>query len=335
MTLPSSMRAVVMRAPGPPDVLGIGEQAVPSPRDGEVLVEVAYAGVNRPDCLQRAGQYPPPPDASPTLGLEVSGRIVSTGAAVQRWRVGDEVCALVAGGGYAQYCVAPAQWCLPLPRGVTLRDAAGLPETHFTVWNNVFDRGHLAAGEWLLVHGGTSGIGLTAIQFAKQFGAKVIATAGSADKVAFCKETGADEAVDYKTQDFVAEVMRVTAKRGVDVVLDTIGGDYIPRNLRCLATDGRLVMIGFLQGSKADIDFRFLMVKRQTITGSTLRASPFERKAVLAKALEANVWPLYGAGKLRTVTHAVFPLHEAAKAHALMESSAHIGKILLEVGNRR
>lgn len=335
MTLPSSMRAVVMRAPGPPDVLGIGEQAVPSPRDGEVLVEVAYAGVNRPDCLQRAGQYPPPPDASPTLGLEVSGRIVSTGAAVQRWRVGDEVCALVAGGGYAQYCVAPAQWCLPLPRGVTLRDAAGLPETHFTVWNNVFDRGHLAAGEWLLVHGGTSGIGLTAIQFAKQFGAKVIATAGSADKVAFCKEIGADEAVDYKTQDFVAEVMRVTAKRGVDVVLDTIGGDYIPRNLRCLATDGRLVMIGFLQGSKADIDFRFLMVKRQTITGSTLRASPFERKAVLAKALEANVWPLYGAGKLRTVTHAVFPLHEAAKAHALMESSAHIGKILLEVGNRR
>lgn len=334
MTLPSSMRAVVMRAPGPPDVLGIGEQAVPSPRDGEVLVEVAYAGVNRPDCLQRAGQYPPPPDASPTLGLEVSGRIVSTGAAVQRWRVGDEVCALVAGGGYAQYCVAPAQWCLPLPRGVTLRDAAGLPETHFTVWNNVFDRGHLAVGEWLLVHGGTSGIGLTAIQFAKQFGAKVIATAGSADKVAFCKEIGADEAVDYKTQDFVAEVMRVTAKRGVDVVLDTIGGDYIPRNLRCLATDGRLVMIGFLQGSKADIDFRFLMVKRQTITGSTLRASPFERKAVLAKALEANVWPLYGAGKLRTVTHAVFPLHEAAKAHALMESSAHIGKILLEVGNR-
>ena len=335
MTLPSSMRAVVMRAPGPPDVLGIGEQAVPSPRDGEVLVEVAYAGVNRPDCLQRAGQYPPPPDASPTLGLEVSGRIVSTGAAVQRWRVGDEVCALVAGGGYAQYCVAPAQWCLPLPGGVTLRDAAGLPETHFTVWNNVFDRGHLAAGEWLLVHGGTSGIGLTAIQFARQFGAKVIATAGSADKVAFCKEIGADEAVDYKTQDFVAEVMRVTAKRGVDVVLDTIGGDYIPRNLRCLATDGRLVMIGFLQGSKADIDFRFLMVKRQTITGSTLRASPFERKAVLAKALEANVWPLYGAGKLRTVTHAVFPLHEAAKAHALMESSAHIGKILLEVGNRR
>jgi len=260
--------------------------------------------------------------------------VIALGAGVQRWRVGDEMCALVAGGGYAQYCVAPAQWCLPLPQGVSLRDAAGLPETHFTVWNNVFDRGHLAAGEWLLVHGGSSGIGSTAIQFAKQFGAKVIATAGSADKVAFCRSMGADEALDYKTQDFVAEVTRVTAKRGVDVVLDTIGGDYIPRNLRCLANDGRLVMIGFLQGSKAEIDFRFLMVKRQTITGSTLRASPFERKAVLAKALEANVWPLYASGKLRTVTHAVFPLHEAAKAHALMESSSHVGKILLEVGNR-
>ena len=331
MTVPSSMRAVVMRAPGPPDVLGIGDQPVPSPRDSEVLVEVAYSGVNRPDCLQRAGSYPPPPEASPTLGLEVSGRIVAAGSAVQRWRVGDEVCALVAGGGYAQYCVAPAQWCLPLPAGVTLRDAAGLPETHFTVWNNVFDRGHLAAGEWILVHGGSSGIGSTAIQLAKQFGASVIATAGSAEKVAFCREMGADEAVDYKKQDFVAEVTRVTAKRGVDVVLDTIGGDYIPRNLRCLATDGRLVMIGFLQGSKAEIDFRFLMVKRQTITGSTLRASPFERKAVLAQALEANVWPLYGTGKLRTVTNAVFPLDQAAKAHALMESSAHVGKILLEV----
>jgi putative PIG3 family NAD(P)H quinone oxidoreductase len=282
--------------------------------------------------LQRSGSYPPPPDASPILGLEVSGKIVACGEGVDRWRVGDTVCALVAGGGYAQYCVAPAAWCLPIPQDVTLRDAAGLPETHFTVWNNVFDRGRLAAGEWILLHGGTSGIGLTAIQLAKQFGARVIATAGSAEKVAFCRDIGADEAIDYKTQDFVAEVTRITAKRGVDIVLDTIGGDYIPRNLRCLATDGRLVMIGFLQGSKADIDFRFLMVKRQTITGSTLRASPFERKVVLAKALEANVWPLYEAGRLRTVTHAVFPIENAAKAHALMESSAHIGKILLEVG---
>ena len=332
MTLPASMRAVAMRAPGPPDVLGVAQQAVPTPREQEVLIEVAYAGVNRPDCLQRSGSYPPPPDASPTLGLEVAGRIVAKGALVDRWQVGDSVCALVAGGGYAEYCVAPSAWCLPIPQGVSLRDAAGLPETHFTVWNNVFDRGRLAAGEWLLLHGGTSGIGLTAIQLAKQFGAKVIATAGSAEKVAFCRDIGADDAIDYKTQDFVAEVMRITSKRGVDVVLDTIGGDYIPRNLRCLATDGRLVMIGFLQGSKSEIDFRFMMVKRQTITGSTLRASPFERKAVLAKALEANVWPLYAKGKLRTVTHAVFPLDQAAKAHALMESSAHIGKILLEVG---
>jgi len=331
MTLPASMRAVAMRAPGPPDVLGVAQQPVPAPRDSEVLVEVAYAGVNRPDCLQRSGSYPPPPDASPTLGLEVAGRIVAKGANVDRWQVGDSVCALVAGGGYAEYCVAPSAWCLPIPQGVSLRDAAGLPETHFTVWNNVFDRGRLAAGEWLLLHGGTSGIGLTAIQLAKQFGAKVIATAGSAEKVAFCRDIGADEAIDYKTQDFMAEVTRITGKRGVDVVLDTIGGDYIPRNLRCLATDGRLVMIGFLQGSKAEIDFRFMMVKRQTITGSTLRASPFERKAVLAKALEANVWPLYAKGAMRTVTHAVFPLDQAAKAHALMESSAHIGKILLQV----
>jgi NADPH:quinone reductase len=331
MTTPATMRAVAMREPGPPDVLGVAQQPVPSPLEHEVLIEVAYAGINRPDCLQRAGHYPPPPDASPTLGLEVSGRIVACGSRVERWRVGDNVCALVAGGGYAEYCVAPAAWCLPIPGKVSLRDAAGLPETHFTVWNNIFDRGHLAAGESILIHGGTSGIGLTAIQLAKQFGATVFATAGSPEKAAFCREIGADHAIDYKTQDFVTEVTRITEKRGVDVVLDTIGGDYIARNLRCLATDGRLVMIGFLKGSKAEIDFRFLMVKRQTITGSTLRASPFERKAVLAKALEANVWPLYANGKLRPVTHAVFPLEEAAKAHALMESSAHVGKILLAV----
>lgn len=329
--LPSTMRAVAMREPGPPEVLGVAEQPLPMPRDNEVLIEVAYAGVNRPDCLQRSGSYPPPPDASPTLGLEVSGTIVACGAAVDRWRVGDLVCALVAGGGYAEHCVAPAAWCLPIPGNVSLRDAAGLPETHFTVWNNVFDRGHLRAGEWILIHGGTSGIGLTAIQLGKAFGAKTIATAGSAEKVAFCLDIGADHAIGYKTQDFVAEVMLATDKRGVDVVLDTIGGDYIPRNLRCLATEGRLVMIGFLQGSKAEIDFRFMMVKRQTITGSTLRASPFERKVELAKSLEASVWPLYANGKLRAVTHAVFPLEAAAKAHALMESSAHIGKILLGV----
>ena len=331
MNLPATMRHVAMREPGPPDVLSIAQQARPEPKSNEVLVEVAYAGVNRPDCLQRAGGYPPPPDASPVLGLEVAGRVVAVGSDVTRWKVGDEVCALVAGGGYAEYCVAPEAWCLPIPAGVSLRDAAGLPETHFTVWNNVFDRGRLAAGETLLVHGGTSGIGITTIQLAKAFGATVIATAGSAEKVAFCREVGADHAIDYRTQDFVAEVARITGKRGADVVLDMVGGDYIARNLRCLADDGRLVLIAFLKGSKAEIDFRFLMVKRQTITGSTLRASPFRRKAELARSLEANVWPLYAQGKLRIVTHAVFPLDEAAKAHALMESSAHVGKIVLEV----
>lgn len=335
MTLPSTMQVVTMRMPGPPDVLGIGEQPLPAPRDNEVLIEVAYAGVNRPDCLQRAGMYAPPPDASPILGLEVAGRIVAHGRAVERWKEGDPVCALVAGGGYAQYCVAPEAWCLPLPEGVAARDAAGLPETHFTVWNNVFDRGRLAAGEWLLVHGGTSGIGLTAIQLAKRFGATVIATAGSAEKVAFCRAVGADHAIDYRTQDFVEEVATLTAKRGVDIVLDMVGGEYVARNLRCLALEGRLVMIAFLRGSRAEIDFRHLMMRRLTITGSTLRASPFERKAALAKELEANVWPLYAKGRLQTVTHATFPLAKAAEAHALMESSTHIGKIVLEVGGER
>jgi putative PIG3 family NAD(P)H quinone oxidoreductase len=241
------------------------------------------------------------------------------------------VCALAAGGGYAEYCVAPAAWSLPIPTGVGLRDAAGLPETHFTVWNNVFDRGRLVPGEWMLVHGGTSGIGITAIQLAKQFGAKVIATAGSADKVAFCMSVGADHAIDYRTQDFVAEVARITGKRGVDLVLDMVGGDYIVRNLKCLALEGRLVLIAFLEGSRAEVDFRHVMLRRLTITGSTLRASPFERKAALAQSLEKNVWPLYAQGRLRTVTHAEFALADAAKAHELMESSAHIGKIVLRV----
>ncbi len=331
MTLPASMRVIEMHMPGPPDVLRIAEQPLPVPADHEVLIEVAYAGVNRPDCLQRAGSYAPPPDASPIIGLEVSGRVVARGKGDERWKEGDLVCALVAGGGYAEYCVAPAAWCLPIPQGVSLRDSAGLPETHFTVWNNVFDRGRLAAGEWLLVHGGTSGIGLTAIQLAKQFGATVIATAGSADKVAFCRAIGADHAIDYRTQDFVAEVAALTRKRGVDVVLDMVGGDYIPRNLRCLALEGRLLMIAFLQGGRAEIDFRQVMMRRLTITGSTLRASPFERKAELANKLLTKVWPLYANGKLRTVTHSTFPLADAAAAHTLMESSAHIGKILLEV----
>ena len=332
MPLPSTMRHVAVRAPGGPEVLGIAEGPVPAPRDGEVLIEVAFAGVNRPDCLQRAGAYPPPPDASPILGLEVAGRVVARGRDVAWPAIGDEICALVPGGGYADYCTAPAAWCLPIPAGMSLADAAGLPETHFTVWNNVFDRGHLSAGETLLVHGGTSGIGLTAMQLAKRFGATVIATAGSPENAAFCRTIGADHAIDYRAQDFVAEVERITGKRGVDVVLDMVGGEYIAKNLRCLALEGRLVMIAFLQGSRAEIDFRHVMMRRLTITGSTLRASPFERKAALARTLREKVWPLYAEGTLRAVTHATFPLAEATRAHALMESSAHIGKIVLAVG---
>jgi len=331
MPLPATMRQVAFDAPGGPDVLRIAGGAVPEPRDGEVLIEVAYAGVNRPDCLQRAGAYPPPPDASPILGLEVAGRVVARGAGVAEPAIGATVCALVPGGGYAEYCAAPAAWCLPIPSGVSLADAAGLPETHFTVWNNLFDRGRLATGESLLVHGGTSGIGLTAIQLAKRFGATVIATAGSPEKAAFCRSIGADHAIDYRAQDFVEEVARITGKRGVDVVLDMVGGDYIARNLRCLALEGRLLLIAFLRGSRAEIDFRHVMMRRLTITGSTLRASPFERKAALGRSLREKVWPLYAAGRLRTVTHATFPLADAARAHALMESSAHVGKIVLEV----
>jgi putative PIG3 family NAD(P)H quinone oxidoreductase len=325
------MKAIGMRAPGGPDVLHVVDVPVPAVRDGEVLIEVAYAGVNRPDCVQRAGSYAPPPDASPLLGLEVAGRVAAVGTGVVRWRIGDEVCALVPGGGYAEYCATPAAWCLPIPPGVSLRDAAGLPETHFTVWNNVFDRGHLKAGEWMLVHGGTSGIGLTAIQLAKAFRANVVTTAGSPEKVAFCREIGADHAIDYRTADFVAEVAKITTGRGVDLVLDMVGGSYLPRNLKCLALEGRLVLIAFLEGGKAEIDFRHVMMRRLTITGSTLRASPPQRKAELARSLEANVWPLYANGTLRIVTHAVFPVAQAGEAHALMESSRHVGKILLEV----
>jgi len=334
MALPSRMRYVAVTHPGPPEAMTLAEGPLPEPKAGEVLIAVAHAGVNRPDCLQRAGAYPPPADASPILGLEVAGTVAACGDGVTEWRVGEPVCALTPGGGYAQFCTAPALWCLPPPSGLSLAEAASLPETFFTVWNNVFDRARLAPGETLLVHGGTSGIGLTAIQLAKAFGARVIATAGGAGKAAFCKAIGADEAVDYRTQDFVAEVARVTAARGADVILDMVGGDYIVRNLKCLATDGRLVQIGFLQGGKAQVDFRPLMVRRQTITGSTLRASPFARKAEIARTLREKVWPLIASGRVRTVIHARFPLAEVAKAHALMESSAHIGKIVLDIEER-
>jgi len=330
--LPATMRYVAMREPGPPDVLAIAEGPVPQPGPSDVLIRVRHAGVNRPDCIQRAGHYPPPPGASPIIGLEVAGTVVAIGANVVGWDVGDEVCALTPGGGYAEYCVAPAGHCLPLPSGLSLLEAASIPENAFTVWHNVFERGKLAAGETILVHGGTSGIGYTAIQYAKAFGARVIATVGSDDKAAFCRKIGADHAINYKTHDFVAEVATLTNKRGVVVILDMVGGDYIARNLRCIALEGRLVIIAFLHGSRVEVDWMPIMLKRLTVTGSTMRASPVERKVAIAAALRERVWPLYASGRVMPVIHRVFPLADAAAAHALMESSQHVGKIMLDVG---
>ena len=329
--IPSVMSYVVAREPGPPEVLTPAEMATPSPKQGEVLIEVAYAGVNRPDCIQRAGNYPPPADASPVIGLEVAGTIVALGDGVAEWRLGDRVCALTPGGGYAEYCVAPAACCLPYPEGLSALEAASLPENYFTVWNNLFDRVHLKAGETVLIHGGSGGIGLAAIQLAHAIGAATITTVGSDDKAAFCKAIGADHAINYRQQDFAAEVAALTGKRGVDVILDMVGGDYIEKNLKCLALEGRMAIIAFLQGSRVTVDWRHIMTKRLTITGSTLRASPAARKAALAVSLREQVWPLFAAHKLKPVIHRVFPLAEAAAAHRLMESSAHIGKIMLAV----
>jgi len=330
-TLPASMRFVAAREPGPPEVLGVVHGPLPTLKAGEVLIEVSHAGVNRPDCAQRAGSYPPPPDASPVIGLEVAGTIVACGDGVTSWRIGDAVCALTPGGGYAEYCATPAVCCLPIPKGLSLVDAASLPENYFTVWNNLFDRAHLKRGETALIHGGSSGIGLTAIQLAKQNGATVITTVGSDDKAAYCASLGADHTVNYRAQDFVAEVARITAKRGVDVVLDMVGGDYIEKNLRCLALEGRLAIIAFMRGSRVEVEWRSIMMKRLTVTGSTMRASPLQRKAEIAASLSAEVWPLLEKGAVRPVVHRVFSLDEAAAAHALMESSQHVGKIMLAV----
>lgn len=331
--LPTTMRYVAAREPGGPEVLALAEGPVPAVHAGEVLIAVRYAGVNRPDCLQRAGAYPPPADASPIIGLEVAGTIVACGPGVTQWKLGDTVCALTPGGGYAQYCTTPADYCLPLPAQLDELGAASLPENYFTVWNNVFDRGRLVPGETLLVHGGSSGIGVTAIQLAKACGAHVITTVGSEEKAKFCLAIGADHAINYRTQDFVGEVARITGQRGVELILDMVGGEYIPKNLKCLALEGRLVFIAFLQGGRAEIDWRQVMMKRLTITGSTLRASPHARKAAIAASLQEKVWPLFGRGALKPVIHRVFPLGEAAAAHALMESSRHIGKIMLAVAD--
>jgi NADPH2:quinone reductase len=329
--IPPVMNYVVAREPGPPEVLTLAETATPAPKPGDVLIEVAYAGVNRPDCIQRAGNYPPPPDASPIIGLEVAGTVVALGDGVNEWRLGDRVCALTPGGGYAEYCAAPAACCLPYPDGLSALEAASLPENYFTVWNNLFDRVHLQAGETALIHGGSGGIGLAAIQLAHAIGARTITTVGSDDKAAFCKTIGADYVINYRQQDFAAEVAAITAKRGVDVILDMVGGDYIEKNLKSLALEGRMAIIAFLQGSRVTVDWRHIMMKRLTVTGSTLRASPAARKAALARSLRDKVWPLFAARKLKPVIHRVFPLAEAAEAHRLMESSAHIGKIMLAV----
>jgi len=331
--LPKTMREVFFDGAGGPEVIKLREAAVPAPGPGKVLVEVVAAGINRPDCIQRAGLYPPPPGESEVPGLEIAGRVVALGEGVSTLAIGDEICALVGSGGYADFCLADAALCLPKPKPLSLVEAAGVPETFFTVYDNVFNRGALKAGEVFLVHGGSSGIGSTAIQLAKFFGARVIATAGSAEKTAFCKALGADLAINYREQDFVAEVKACTGKKGADVILDMVGGPYLQKNLSALAPDGRLVQIAFLQGSKVkDFDFMSVMLKRLTITGSTLRSRPLATKASIAASLREKVWPLLGAGAVRPVVHATFPLEQARAAHELMESSAHLGKILLLTG---
>jgi putative PIG3 family NAD(P)H quinone oxidoreductase len=314
---------------GGPEVLVPSERPRPAPRSGEILIGVAAAGVNRPDSAQRRGIYPPPPGASDIPGLEVAGTVVETGPEAGDWRTGDSVCALVAGGGYAEYCVAPAVQCLPVPRGLDLVAAGAVPETFFTVWSNVFERGRLTAGEWILVHGGSSGIGMAAIQLARAIGARVLTTAGSAEKCAACERMGAERAINYRDTDFVKAVRDATGGRGVDVVLDIVGGDYLPRNIEVLAVDGRLVQIGLQGGSSAQLNLASLLIKRLTITGSTLRARSVAEKGALAAAVRANVWPLLESGAVRPVIHATFPLRSAADAHRLLESSQHIGKIVL------
>ena len=333
MPIPQSMSYVQANGAGDPEVLGLASGPVPTPSPHDVLIRVQAAGVNRPDVAQRQGSYPPPPGASPILGLEVAGEVVAAGGQVTRFSVGDRVCALTNGGGYAEYCVAPATQCLPWPNGYDAIRAGALPETAFTVWANLFQIGRLTKGETALVHGGTSGIGVTAIQLGHEFGARIFATAGSDDKCAACLKLGADAAINYHTQDFVAEVKTLTEGQGVNVVLDMVGGPYLARNVRCLGMDGRLVMIAFLQGSKAaDFDFLPVMMRRMTITGSTMRPRTAAQKGAIAADLRAKVWPALDAGRCAPVIHATFPLAQAAEAHRLMESSQHIGKIVLSVG---
>jgi NADPH:quinone reductase len=330
-SLPSRMTAIAIRAPGGPEVLVPEERPVPSAGAGEVLVKLTAAGVNRPDVMQRLGSYPPPPGASDIPGLEIAGEVVAAGPGATRFKLGDKVTALVAGGGYAEYCPVHETNALPAPATLSLIEAAAIPETFFTVWHNVFERGRLKSGETLLVHGGTSGIGTTAIQLAKAFGARVITTAGTAEKCEACSKLGADVAVNYRSEDFVAATKAATGGKGAELILDMVGGDYIQRNYEAAAVEGRIVQIAFQGSSRANVDFLRIVLKRLTHTGSTLRARSVTEKAGIARALEANVWPLIAASKVKPVIYRTFPLREASTAHALMETSTHIGKIVLTV----
>jgi len=333
MALPARMREIHFDGKGGPEVIRVREVDVPKPTAGKVLVEVVAAGINRPDVAQRAGAYPPPPGESEVPGLEIAGRIVALGDGVKNLKVGDEICALVGSGGYAEYALADAPLCLPRPKPLSMEEAGGIPENYFTVYDNVFTRGRLKSGETFLVHGGSSGIGSTAIQLAKQFGATVIATAGSPDKCAFCRTLGAAHAIDYRAEDFVEEVKKLTDRKGVDVILDMVGGAYIPKNISILGIEGRLVQIAFLGGSKVEqLDYTPVMVRRLTLTGSTLRPRSVALKAAIAEELRKHVWPLLEQGSVRPVVHATFPLEEARRAHELMESSSHLGKIVLTTG---
>ncbi|MEG6507485.1 NAD(P)H-quinone oxidoreductase [Methyloligella sp. 2.7D] len=329
--LPSTITVIEAREAGAPDVLQTASRPMPEPGEGEVLIEVHAAGVNRPDVLQRKGLYPPPKGASDLLGLEVAGRIVGTGQGATRFKAGDEVCALVNGGGYAEYAVAPEATTLIKPKALSFTEAAALPETVFTVWHNVFERGGLKAGDWLLVHGGSSGIGTTAIQMAVLRGAKVIVTAGTDEKCHACEELGATKAINYKTEDFVEVVKQVTERHGADVILDMVGGDYVQKDIYAAATEGTIVQIAFLQGSKVELDLMRLMMRRLTLTGSTLRAQSDKAKAVMAKTIEAEIWPLVEDGTLAPIMDSTFDLADAAKAHERIDNPHHIGKIVLTV----
>jgi putative PIG3 family NAD(P)H quinone oxidoreductase len=329
--LPETMTVIEAKGHGGPEVLVPARRPVPAPGAGEVLIAVKAAGVNRPDVLQRLGLYPPPKGASDLLGLEVAGTVVACGPGVTRYKIGDAVCALTNGGGYAEFCVAPESATLPVPRELSPVEAAALPETVFTVWHNVFERGRLKPGEWLLVHGGASGIGTTAIQLGKLFGARVLVTAGSAEKTRACEELGAVRAINYREEDFVEAVKEATGDHGADVILDMVGGDYIERNLRAAALDGRIVQIAFLKGSKVELDLMRLMMRRLTLTGSTLRAQSAEAKARMARAIEEKIWPTIADGRLKPVIDSTFPLTDAVAAHARIDDPDHIGKIMLVV----